>query len=314
MPIWKKDASSTVRIGILLFDRFSNHCFANALEPFRAANAFLGRDAYEWHVMTPGDLAAMSSSGFPVMPTTAITDMPGGDILFVIASYGYLDHAHAGTTTLIRRASRCYDRIAALDTASWLLGQTGLLSGHRATIHRDEAEAFAERFQDVILVSERWIDDGRFLSAGGAATAFELALHEIGRAHGTALTLQIAALFFQDPHMIASDPPPGFHSGDRIVARALEAMEQAVETPVPVADIARAAGCPQRALEARFRRRIGAPPRAVYRRIRLLAARKLLSGERISIAETATRCGYTNASAFARAFRREFGDTPSESR
>lgn len=312
MPVWKKDARGTTCVGVLLFDRFSNYCLANAVEPLRAANDALGRDAYGWHILTPDDAPVTSSSGFPVMPTARLGDMPGGDLLFAISSYGHRDHATAASRRLLRRAAGRYERLAGFDTGSWLMADAGLLDGHAATIHAELTDAFAERFPDVHAKRERWIDDGTRLSVGGAAAAFELLLHIIGDAHGTALTLEIAALFLQD-HPGIETPAPR-RGGDRYVARALLEMERSLEAPRSIPEIAAAAGCPQRELEARFRRQIGALPRTVYRRTRLLAARRLLSGERLGIAETAARCGYADPSAFARAFRREFGHAPRERR
>ena len=312
MPVWKKDARGTTRIGVLLFDRFSNYCLANAVEPLRAANTALGREAYAWHILTPGDASVASSSGFPVLPTTALKDAPAGDILFVVSSYGYREHASEPTRRLLRRLSGRYGQVAGFDTGSWLMADAGLLEGHAATIHASLTDSFAERFPEVTTRRERWVDDGARLSAGGAAAAFELALHLIGTVHGTALTLEIAALFLTDhPGIEAPSPRAG---GDPYVARAVIAMERAIETPLAIPEIAQAAGCPQRELEERFRRQIGALPRTVYRRTRLLAARRLLTEERTGIAETAARCGYADPSAFARAYRREFGHPPSAGR
>ncbi len=312
MPVWKKQHRGTTRIGVLLFERFSNYCLANAVEPLRAANTALARQAYDWHILTPGDAPVTSSSGFPVMPTAPIRDLPGGDILFVVASYGHRDLATDTTRRLLRRAATRYAGLAGFDTGSWLMADAGLLDGRRATIHGELADAFAERFPEIDTCRDRWIHDGDRLSAGGAASAFDLVLHLIGETHGTALALEIAALFLTDfPDIETPAARPG---GDRYVARAIRAMEENLETPLPIPAIAAAAGCPQRELEARFRRQIGALPRGVYRRTRLLAARRLLAEERIGIAETAARCGYADPSAFARAFRREFGHLPSARR
>lgn len=302
---------ATTQIGVLLFDRFSNFCLANAVEPLRAANMALGRDAYAWHILTPQDAPVSSSSGFPVMPNLPLADMPGGEILFVISSYGHRDHARSATR-LLRRCARHYSRIAGFDTGSWLMAEAGLLDGRRATIHAELAESFAERFVDIRAERARWLDDGDRLTAGGAATAFELALHLIGADHGTALTLEIAKLFLRDHPGLETPQPQA--SGDVYVARALEAMELSIEAPITIPDLAAAAGCPQRELEARFRRNLGASPRDVYRRTRLLAAKRLLAEDRLTITEATQRAGYSDPSAFARAFRREFGHPPSAAR
>ena len=55
---------------------------------------------------------------------------------------------------------------------------------------------------------------------------------------------------------------------------------------------------------------LGATPQAVYRRLRLIQARKLVLETVLSVSEIALRCGYDDPSALTRAFKAEFGTTP----
>lgn len=287
-------------IGIVLYERFSNHCLANALEPFRAANDLAGRPLYAWHLMTPDGGPVASSSGLPVTPRAALGDAPGGDLLMLLPSYGHLEHrAHARA---LRAAAGRYGAVAGLDAGAWLMAHAGLLAGRRATIHAELRESFAAAFPEVEVTAARHVRDGARITSGGAMTAFELVLDLIRERHGGALAQAIAALFMAD----------GARGGpaDRVVARALGVMEAHVEEPLPVPEVARRAGCTRRALEGRFRRALGETPREIYTRLRLVAARRLL-GEGLPVAEVAARTGYMNASAFARAVRREFGVSPS---
>jgi transcriptional regulator GlxA family with amidase domain len=308
MRNWQKSSRKTGRISLLLFDQFSNHCLANALEPLRAANALLGRPAYEWSIFTTRDEPVVSSSGLPVMPTARLSDPPRGDALWVISGYDHRAHATDACGRMLRAAARRHDTVVGLDTGSWLMAAAGLLDGHRATIHPDILGPFAERFPDVQVSSARYLNDANRWSCGGAAAAFEMVQHMIGQTHGAALTMEIGALFLQDRVLVPRGPD---HLGrDRIVERALADMRAHVETPLPLSDIAARVGCSQRQLESRFRRALGATPQQAYRRIRLNAARRLIDSETMPLAEVAERCGYANASAFSRAFRQEFGLTP----
>lgn len=307
MPSWKKTDTQCRSIGFLLFDQFSNHCLANALEPFRAANTLLGQRAYDWHILTPQDAPVRSSSGFPVIPTAQIGEGLNGEVLFVTSSYGYAGLARPEVRATLRRAAQQYGVLAGLDTGSWLLAHAGLLDGHRATIHYEVLDRFAETFLSVAAERARFVIDGDRISCGGAMAAFELVQHLIAQDHGTALTLEISQLFMQD-----HEPSPSSvqMTGDRLVDGILRAMGAAIEAPMTVSELAVLAGMPQRVIEQRFARALGATPQSVYRRLRLNAAKRLLEERALSIAEVALRCGYSDASAFARAFRQEFGTTP----
>ena len=307
MQFRQKNPVTSQRFDILLFERFSNHCLANLMEPLRAANSVLRRRAYEWRILTLDDREVASSSGLPVRPTASLRTRDGGDGLFVVTSYGYRSLVTPRCLAVLRAAAGRYDAVAGLDTGSWLMAEAGLLDGRPATIHYDEFDVFSERFPQVDARRRRWIVDGNRLTAGGATTTFELVQELIGSRHGTAATLEIAELF------MASGAPSGQPArvgSDRLVDRALTRMAATVEAPVSVDAIALEMGCGTRELSRRFVRALGAPPGIVYRRTRLLAARRMVERDGMPVAEVAMRCGYGDASAFTRAFRREFGIAP----
>ena len=87
-----------------------------------------------------------------------------------------------------------------------------------------------------------------------------------------------------------------------------------MNTPLRISEIANRLGRSQKTLESRVKTRLGITPAALYRRLRLALARKLLQETDIRISEIAIRCGYENASAMTRAFHHEFDQTPSELR
>ncbi|MCP3470140.1 helix-turn-helix transcriptional regulator [Bradyrhizobium sp. CCGUVB1N3] len=90
-------------------------------------------------------------------------------------------------------------------------------------------------------------------------------------------------------------------------------MRGKADEPLTAEDIANAAGCSSRALQAAFRRFRGTSPMAALRRIRLELAHEAImrSDGSISIAEIATRYGFTNSGRFATQYQRAFGAFPS---
>ncbi|NDR57293.1 helix-turn-helix domain-containing protein [Pseudoruegeria sp. M32A2M] len=312
MPDWIKPSQKSWQVGVLLFERFSMHCLSNMVEPLRAANELLGRRIYRWDVLTLDGAPVSSSSGFTVTPDYALSRAPGGDMLFLLPSYGARALATPACNRALRGAARRFSTLVGLDMGSWLLAEAGLLDGYEATIHFDELDAFSEHFPEVHARRRRWVKDRNLWSAGGAMAAYELIVDHLAETHGAALSLELASLFM---HSDAEAPRFDIPSqSDRYVARALAEMEAHIEEPLPIAALASAAGCPQRELEQRFSRRLGATPRKVYARLRLNVARRLLQEGRMRTSEVALRCGYTDSSAFSRAFRREFRCSPRDLR
>ncbi len=296
-------------VAILLFPDFSTQCLANTVEPLRAANTLSRRRLYRWQHLSLDGAPVASSSGLPVTPRARLSEHPGGGMLMVMPSYAQEKSATPACARALRAARGRFTRLIGLDTGSWLLAAAGLLDGRRATIHWDELERFAETFPDVQVSAARVVEDGDVLSCGGGVTALELMLSLIAAQHGAMLALEVGALFMYGERAPATDleiaPPPA-----QLVAAAVALMRRNIERPLPIAGIAGSLGLGMRALEQHFARAGSPSPRAVYRALRLSAARRLVETTAASVSEIATRCGYENPSALTRAFRAEHGTTP----
>lgn len=295
------------RYNILLFDGFSNHCLANLVEPLRAANSLSRQTLYLWRFCSLNGKPVQSSSGLVVTPHGSLHDH-SGDVLAVMPSYGYLSLDTRVTTRALLAAARTHPQVAGLDTGSWLLARAGLLDDHRATIHWDELSRFEEAFPAVDVVQERFVIDGNRLTCSGAMAAFDLASALIRRDHGPLLSMEVAHLLMSrsaaDPYALP------LKSEDTLVNRILAVMQGNIETPLTIRDVARKLGCSQKKIEMRVQAELRTTPQSLYRRLRLTMARKLAEETEQSIAEIASRCGYENASAMTRAFKAEFGRTP----
>ncbi|MEO9528867.1 helix-turn-helix domain-containing protein [Roseibium sp.] len=304
---------SVRKICVLLFESFSNHCLANAVEPFRAANTIARQKLYSWQHVSPDGGTVTSSSGLPVATASWNDAMPGGDFLFVMPSYGYRDHADAKVMQVLRAARRRFTTLAGLDTGAWLLAAAGLLDGREATIHWDEFTQFAERFPEVEAVNRRVVLEADLCTCGGASTAIELALELIKRHHGALFALEVAALFMHGDRQEAYDPYQRLSAGS-LVRGATALMRRTIEAPLPIGDLAGRLGVDQRTLESRFRSELQMTPHGVYKALRLREARRFVELTGLGIAEIAQRCGYRNSSAMTRAYRQEFGHPPRDHR
>jgi len=303
------DRRKTRSVGVLLFDGFSVHCLAGAVEPLRAANMRARAPLYEWTFLAPTAQPVTSSSGLPVTPAMPLSAHPGGALLLVLPSYGFEACATPPLLRSLRAARSRFASVAGLDMGAWLMAAAGLLDGRRATVHWDEQTRFAERFPEVETVPDRCVDDPVLPTCGGGETALELMQALIARHHGALLAQDVAALF-QHGLPRAAAPP----RASRITAHAAALMRRNLETPLSIPQIAAALQISRRRLEHRFQSDLGQSPAAHYRHLRLTEARHLAETTRQSIAEIATRCGYDDPSALTRAYRAAFGLTPTDSR
>src|SRR6056297_1690089 len=111
MRNWTIHQNDTQDVAVLLYPRFSNHCLANAVEPMRAVNEVLMRDAYRWRFVTLDGEPVESSSGLPVLPNSNLRDHPGGALLFVLSSYDYRACATQANNRALASAARRFQRV-----------------------------------------------------------------------------------------------------------------------------------------------------------------------------------------------------------
>lgn len=101
---------------------------------------------------------------------------------------------------------------------------------------------------------------------------------------------------------------------DDLVLAAVARMEERMERGETMVQIARRLGVSVWKLERRFRADVGLSAGNYFRQMRLERASDLLIHSSLPIHEVGLACGYTDYSAFVRAFRRAFGKTPGQVR
>jgi AraC-like DNA-binding protein len=90
----------------------------------------------------------------------------------------------------------------------------------------------------------------------------------------------------------------------------LERIEARLFEPLSLADLAAVGGMSRSTLLRHFAQHLGTSPPEYIRARRLDEARVLLNGSDQKVAEVAALVGYRDVSAFSRAYRKRFGETP----
>ena len=306
-------------VTVLVLPGSSMMTVASVIDPWRALNRVTGAERALWRVVTPEGGAVPMTSGLRLAPDGELGADSGGDLLAVVAGFDVLEHATKPVLGSLRRVLPRFGTVAGIESGAWVLGALGLLEGKRATAHWEDLEDFAALHPGTEVRPDRWVVDGRIMTAGGASPAFDLMLHLIRGRWGETAALDVASVFVYDETRAGADPQPLVSMGrvaarEPRVARAIRAMEGALERPLPTEVLARRAGVSVRRLETLFRATLGTTPGAYYTGLRLLAARRLVTDTGLPLGEVALRTGFGSASAFSRAFRRHAGMTALEAR
>lgn len=318
LTVYENDMTKSEKlVRILVLPQSNLLSLAAAVDPLRAANRVAGRDLYRWQYCSVGGGGVALTGGFEV-PTVALPD-GACDLLAVVAGFDVTAQCTGPLRRRLAAAARRAALVAGIDGGGEVLARAGLLAGQRATTHWEDIEALAAEFPEIEVLRDRFVVSGKWLTTGGASPCLDMMLMLIERDHGRAVAEGVARGFIHDPVHEGSEPQ-SLVSVTRLarrsppVARALRAMEAAIEDPPPIAVIARSAGVSVRRLEMLFARDLGTSPAAWFRQLRLSEARRMILSSRLPLSEVAVRCGFGSLSAFSRAFSAGFGTSPSSLR
>lgn len=203
--------------------------------------------------------------------------------------------------------------IAASCASTFLLAQSGVLDGRRATTTWWLAPVFRRWYPKVELVSEQIVVADWPVATGGAAMAqMDLMLAVVSRFAGPGLAKACANYLLLDerrsqaPYMaityLAGQEPK--------IARAESWVRENIAREFAIDELAEAVALAPRTFARRVAATCGVSPIQFVRRIRIETARHLLESTRLSVDEIARRVGYAEPSTLRRLIRRETKHPP----
>ena len=94
----------------------------------------------------------------------------------------------------------------------------------------------------------------------------------------------------------------------------IELMENNLEEPIELDELATFVDVSRRQIERMFHRHLDCSPSRYYLRLRLERARKLLKQSNMSIVEISMACGFISTPHFSRCYRKHIGVSPRDER
>ena len=307
------------RFAFLTLPNYSLIAVTNALEVLRMANRVAGRDVYEWSIVSLDGRPVPASSGLELAPTIALDKLGKVEIFFVCGGINVREAVSNPLLAALRRLAERRTGLGALCTGGYALARAGLLDHYRATIHWENLPALREEFPRVKLNDQIFsIDRDRYTASGGTAP-LDLMLNLIQLKHGLRIAQLVSEQFVLERVRSAEDRQyvplrAQVGSAHRGMIQVAELMEENIEKPLSLEDIARTAGLSRRQIERLFRRHLDCVPKRYYLEIRLRRARELLLQTAMPIMDVTTSCGFKSPPHFSRCYRALFGHPPSAER
>lgn len=299
--------------------RFNITTLITMIETMRVANYLASSPMFSWEVVSFDGEELTASNGMMTTIAAAVDSLLPADFVFVLGSWGTEHYTNRRLIAWLRRRARAGQRICGVELGCYIVARAGLLDGKPATTHWSWLSGFQESFDRVDISECLFTIDNKVMTCSGGLAGIDLMLRLIEEASGSGFSGEIADQMLHHPIRSASSPQRitmgrSTETMLPLVREAMTLIEQNIEEPLKVPEIASLLDVSQRQLERQFKKHVGCTLVQFGLHCRLQNARLLLISTNLSVRQIATASGFNTLSHFAYSFGKFFGRRPSEYR
>jgi len=273
---------------------------------------------FDFKVVTPRPGRLRTRAGFDLHVEHGLDEAADADLICLAPMS---DHRGASpeVSELLRTAHARGAMLFAHCSATFMLGEAGLLDGRRCTTHWRHAAELAARFTDAIVDPDViYVQDGSIVTGAGSAAAIDAALHVMRQQFGAKVAAATARRMVVPPHrdggqaQYIARPVPVCES--EALAPLLAWISSHLADDLDVETLARQMHMSSRTFARRFKEETGTTPYSWILGERVRAAQELLEQSDHSIDWVASEVGFGNAATLRQHFGRARGVSPQEYR
>lgn len=306
-------------VGFLLLPNFTLCAFANFIDVLRLAADEGDRSRQincRWAVLGQTLEPVRSSCGITIQPTVRYSDPEDYDYLVVVGGLvGGLSRRNPEMDNYLKAAARRGVPLVGLCTGSLALHRAGLMEGYQCCVSWYHHDDFLAGYEGLTPVTDRIfvVDRDRLTCSGGASSA-HLAAFLVERHLGRAPATKSLHIMMISEAAMGNTPQPAsamdVRSKDPMIRKSLQLMQDNLDVPLSINDIAKRIATNRKTLERHFQAELATTPQAAYLDLRLDHALYLLKGTSRSVASIAAECGFCDSSHLSRLLKRKTGITP----
>jgi transcriptional regulator GlxA family with amidase domain len=271
-------------------------------------------DLYDWAVCAPEAGPVATENGFDVLVPHGLDALADAETVVVPGIGDRAWPLPPEPVEALRAAAEGGARVASICTGAFVLAAAGLLDGRRATTHWRYAPLLTREFPAVEVDPDvLYVDEGDVLTSAGVAAGIDLCLHMVRKDHGAEVANRIARRIVVAAHrdggqaQFVERPLPASDGG---LAATRAWMEERLDQPLTVDDMARHAACSPRSFARRFRAETGTTPLQWLIGRRVAEAQRLLEGSELPVEEVASQSGFGTPAALRQHFGRALSTSP----
>ena len=299
----------------LLLPRLTMLAFSSAVEPLRIANQVTNKELFRWFTMTPDGLPVRCSNRVLITPDRAMEPVPREAYSFVCSGTEPLEACSDDALFWIRRQRAFGGRVGGICSGAFALAKAGVLEDRQFTLHWENQPSFQESFPGLVPTPNLYENDSGLMTCGGGGAATDMMLDLIEREHGRDLAIVVADMCIHARSHNREAPQKSAYSvvlGSRNtrLIKAMQMMQDNIEEPVDVSDIADEIQISRRQLERLFKRYVNMTPNRFYYDLRISRAHALLNETNMTVTEISIACGFSSTGQFGKRFKEKFGVSP----
>ena len=325
MPKAPRFPPSAVRvIELLAYPSVQLLDVSGPLQVFASANDRADADGVPWpyeiRVVAQGGQGVTTSSGLGLASAALSAVDDEVDTLIIAGGPGVkAASADASLVAWVQARAGRARRVASVCTGAFLLAASGVLDGRRATTHWSYCEEFAQRFPRIRVEPDPiFVNDGHVWTSAGVTAGIDLALALVEEDLGRSMALSLAR------HLVVFLKRPG---GQAQFSTALslqtaedrfgplhEWINSHLADDLSLSLLADQVGMSERSFSRHYAEATGMTPSRAVERLRVEAARRLLSESRLPVKRICQRCGFGSEETMRRSFLRVMSVTPQDYR
>jgi transcriptional regulator GlxA family with amidase domain len=279
-----------------------------------------GMPPYELRVVAQNGQRVTASAGLALSASPLPRAAAALDTLIVAGGPGV--EAAAADPVLVdwvRERARHARRIASVCSGAFLLAASGVLDGRRTATHWSVCAELARRYPAVRVEGDPiFLRDGPVWTSAGVTAGIDLALALVEQDLGRTVALGVArylVVFLKRPGGQAQfSAALSLQTAEDRFGALHEWMNRHLANDLSLPALAYQVGMSERSFSRHYAQSTGLTPGRAVERLRVEAARRLLSESRLPVKRISQRCGFGSEETMRRSFLRLIATTPQDYR
>ncbi|MGI9156229.1 MAG: GlxA family transcriptional regulator [Marmoricola sp.] len=273
---------------------------------------------FDFVVCTPRPGRVRGASGYDLYVEHGLHAAADADLVCLSPKRDYREPSPEAAS-LVRAAHDRGAYVFAHCSASFILGEAGLLDGRECTTHWRHTDELAEAFPEAKVKPEvLYVEDDRMVTGAGSAAGIDAALHLMRTAFGGKVAADAARRMVLAPHRDGGQAQFIRRPMPECTAETLTPLllwvNENLDSDLSVESLAARAAMSPRTFARRFVEETGATPHGWITAQRVRHAETLLEGSDLAVERIAHRVGFTSAATLRHQFSKVRGISPQEYR